>query len=39
MGIDPIEVALQLWDETLITRGFVPPPLLRSDAGGKSRRA
>jgi ERF superfamily len=32
MGIDPIEVALQLWDETLIARGFVPPPLLPSDA-------
>jgi hypothetical protein len=39
MGIDPIDVALQLWDETLIARGFVPPPLLPSDAAGKSRRA
>jgi hypothetical protein len=39
MGIDPIEVALRLWDETLIARGFVPPPLLPSDAGGKSERA
>jgi hypothetical protein len=39
MGIDPMEVALQLWDETLITRGFVPPPLLPSDARGKLKRA
>jgi hypothetical protein len=39
MGIDPIDIALQLWDETLIARGFVPPPLLPSDAGTGSKQA
>jgi hypothetical protein len=38
-GIDPIEVALQLWDETLIARGFVSPPLLPSDATEGTKQA
>jgi hypothetical protein len=39
IGIDPIAVALQLWDETLIARGFVTPPLLASDSPEESRQA
>jgi hypothetical protein len=40
MGIDPIEVALQLWDETLIAGGLVSPPMLPSDAAeGSSKQA
>jgi hypothetical protein len=38
LGIDPIDIALQLWDETLIARGFVPPPLLPSEAGEGSKQ-
>ena len=38
IGIDPIDIALQLWDETLIARGFVPPPLLPSDASEGSKQ-
>ena len=39
MGIDPIDIALQLWDETLIARGFVTPPLLPSHSAEGSRQA
>jgi hypothetical protein len=39
MGIDPIDIALQLWDETLIARGFVTPPLLLSDLPEGSKQA
>jgi hypothetical protein len=38
LGIDPIDIALQLWDETLISRGFVTPPLLPSDANEGSKQ-
>jgi hypothetical protein len=38
IGIDPIDIALQFWDETLIARGFVPPPLLPSDASEGSKQ-
>jgi hypothetical protein len=39
IGIDPIDIALQLWDETLIARGFVTPPLLPSDSAEGSKQA
>ena len=39
LGIDPIDIALQLWDETLIARGFVTPPLLASDSPEESKQA
>jgi hypothetical protein len=39
LGIDPIDIALQLWDETLIARGYVTPPLLPSDSAEGSKQA
>jgi hypothetical protein len=39
MGIDPIDMALRLWDESLIARGFVPPPMLPSDPAEGSKQA
>jgi hypothetical protein len=39
IGIDPMDIALQLWDETLIARGFVTPPLLPSESAEGSKQA